>query len=311
MTVVFVHGVPETPAVWNALRERIDRPTLALRLPGFGSPRPAGLAGKEAYAAWLADELRALGGPVDLVGHDWGGAPGDAGRLRVRRSGAQLGVGRGPWLAPRLPVARGGRHLPAEPAGRGVARVAAHRLPRQPVLRRLPAPPRDERRTGDRGRCRARRGDERGRPRALPVGPAPPPRRLGPGVRRPRPGARPRPRPDRRSDGAARAGPRGGRPPRSTDGGTGRAHPLLDGPGPRPGSGGAGALLGGARIRLNGDARRALGPEHGSGPRALVGDGSVRKPSGGGSPSGHGTGPSPGPRTRSPTRCQCRSSRCS
>ncbi len=72
MTVVFVHGVPETPSVWNALRERIDRPGVALRLPGFGSPRPAGLADKEAYAAWLADELRALGGPVDLVGHDWG-----------------------------------------------------------------------------------------------------------------------------------------------------------------------------------------------------------------------------------------------
>ncbi|MEU5032965.1 alpha/beta hydrolase [Streptomyces rubiginosohelvolus] len=72
MTVVFVHGVPETPAVWNVLRERIDRPALALRLPGFGGPRPAGLADKEAYAAWLADELRALGGPVDLVGHDWG-----------------------------------------------------------------------------------------------------------------------------------------------------------------------------------------------------------------------------------------------
>ncbi|MGW3298177.1 alpha/beta hydrolase [Streptomyces globisporus] len=72
MTVVFVHGVPETPAAWNALRERIDRPALALPLPGFGSPRPAGLADKEAYAAWLADELRALGGPVDLVGHDWG-----------------------------------------------------------------------------------------------------------------------------------------------------------------------------------------------------------------------------------------------
>lgn len=81
MTVVFVHGVPETPTVWNAVRERIDRPSVALRLPGFGGPRPAGPRDsprgnprdKEAYAGWLADELRAVGGPVDLVGHDWGG----------------------------------------------------------------------------------------------------------------------------------------------------------------------------------------------------------------------------------------------
>ncbi|WP_326718253.1 alpha/beta hydrolase [Streptomyces sp. NBC_00243] len=72
MAVVFIHGVPETPSVWNDLRGRIDRPTTALRLPGFGSPRPAHLDGKEAYADWLANELRAFGEPVDLVGHDWG-----------------------------------------------------------------------------------------------------------------------------------------------------------------------------------------------------------------------------------------------
>ncbi|RFU84142.1 alpha/beta hydrolase [Streptomyces triticagri] len=72
MTVVFIHGVPETPSVWDGLRERIDRPNTALRLPGFGSPRPARLDGKEAYADWLANELRALRGPLDLVGHDWG-----------------------------------------------------------------------------------------------------------------------------------------------------------------------------------------------------------------------------------------------
>ncbi|MGW3292570.1 alpha/beta fold hydrolase [Streptomyces xiamenensis] len=72
MTVVLVHGVPETPALWNALRDHLDRPSTALRLPGFGSPRPAGPRGKEAYASWLAGELRAIGGPIDLVGHDWG-----------------------------------------------------------------------------------------------------------------------------------------------------------------------------------------------------------------------------------------------
>ncbi|MFF2183832.1 alpha/beta fold hydrolase [Streptomyces sp. NPDC058155] len=73
MTVVFVHGVPETPTIWNDVRERIGQPSMALRLPGFGSPRPAGLRDKETYAAWLADELRAVDGPVDIVGHDWGG----------------------------------------------------------------------------------------------------------------------------------------------------------------------------------------------------------------------------------------------
>ncbi|MFC4562278.1 alpha/beta fold hydrolase [Nocardiopsis mangrovi] len=72
MTVAFVHGVPETPTLWNGIRSRIERPSVALRLPGFGGPRPAHLRGKEDYAAWLADELRAIGGPVDLVGHDWG-----------------------------------------------------------------------------------------------------------------------------------------------------------------------------------------------------------------------------------------------
>jgi pimeloyl-ACP methyl ester carboxylesterase len=72
MTIVFVHGVPETPSLWNAVRALVPEPSVALRLPGFGSARPDGMHGKEEYAAWLADELRAIGGPVDLVGHDWG-----------------------------------------------------------------------------------------------------------------------------------------------------------------------------------------------------------------------------------------------
>ncbi|MFF9206286.1 alpha/beta fold hydrolase [Streptomyces sp. NPDC014986] len=73
MTIAFIHGVPETPSLWNDLRKRIDLPTAALWIPGFGSPRAAHLADKDAYADWLADELRALDGPIDLVGHDWGG----------------------------------------------------------------------------------------------------------------------------------------------------------------------------------------------------------------------------------------------
>ena len=33
----------------------------------------------EEYAAWMAAELERLGGPVDLVGHDWGGGFGPGG----------------------------------------------------------------------------------------------------------------------------------------------------------------------------------------------------------------------------------------
>ncbi|GAB7036957.1 MULTISPECIES: alpha/beta fold hydrolase [Catenuloplanes] len=73
MTVVFLHGVPETPAIWDGVRQHIPGDSIALRLPGFGSARPEHLTGKDAYADWLAGELRAIGGPIDLVGHDWGG----------------------------------------------------------------------------------------------------------------------------------------------------------------------------------------------------------------------------------------------
>jgi pimeloyl-ACP methyl ester carboxylesterase len=75
MTAVFVHGVPETPAVWRGLLAALDRPdSVVLSLPGFDSARPAGFgATMEEYAGWLAAQLERLDGPVDLVGHDWGG----------------------------------------------------------------------------------------------------------------------------------------------------------------------------------------------------------------------------------------------
>ncbi|MDX3387020.1 alpha/beta hydrolase [Streptomyces niveiscabiei] len=73
MTVVFVHGVPETAALWDRLRQRLGRESVAVGLPGFGTERPAGFGGgKDAHAEWLAARLRELPGPVDLVGHDWG-----------------------------------------------------------------------------------------------------------------------------------------------------------------------------------------------------------------------------------------------
>ena len=77
MPAVLVHGVPETPAVWGPLRDRLHRrDVVTLQLPGFGCPRPEGFgATKEDYVAWLVGELGRLqdGERVDLVGHDWGG----------------------------------------------------------------------------------------------------------------------------------------------------------------------------------------------------------------------------------------------
>ncbi len=75
MPVVLVHGNPETDAIWDALREQLDRDdVVALSPPGFGAPVPAGFAAtSDAYLDWLAGELRQMEGPVDLVGHDWGG----------------------------------------------------------------------------------------------------------------------------------------------------------------------------------------------------------------------------------------------
>jgi pimeloyl-ACP methyl ester carboxylesterase len=84
VTAVFIHGNPETPAIWKPLLTELARLDSAVatnaitpQLPGFGTPAPSGFgATKEDYAAWLTTELeRIVGehGPVDLVGHDWGG----------------------------------------------------------------------------------------------------------------------------------------------------------------------------------------------------------------------------------------------
>lgn len=73
MTAVFVHGLPETSRIWDSLRRVLERDSIALALPGFGAPRPAGFsARKDAYAEWLADTLDGIEGPIDLVGHDVG-----------------------------------------------------------------------------------------------------------------------------------------------------------------------------------------------------------------------------------------------
>jgi pimeloyl-ACP methyl ester carboxylesterase len=74
MPAVFVHGVPDTHHEWDGLLPHLSRTDVVTPdLPGFGCPVPDGFdCNKEAYAAWLATTLEAIGEPVDLVGHDWG-----------------------------------------------------------------------------------------------------------------------------------------------------------------------------------------------------------------------------------------------
>jgi pimeloyl-ACP methyl ester carboxylesterase len=73
VTVVFVHGVPETRDIWDPLREVLDREAVAVALPGFGTPRPPGFTGtKDDLVEWLAMALRRVDAPVDVVGHDIG-----------------------------------------------------------------------------------------------------------------------------------------------------------------------------------------------------------------------------------------------
>ncbi|HYO00414.1 MAG TPA: alpha/beta hydrolase [Mycobacterium sp.] len=76
MTVVLVHGNPETDAVWDPLVEVLGRDDVVrLSPPGFGAPLPDGWSATHLdYRDWLEGELTRFDDPVDLVGHDWGGA---------------------------------------------------------------------------------------------------------------------------------------------------------------------------------------------------------------------------------------------
>jgi pimeloyl-ACP methyl ester carboxylesterase len=75
VTVVLVHGNPETDAVWDRLVEALGRnDVVRLSPPGFGAPLPSGFSATFlAYRDWLVEELDGIDQPVDLVGHDWGG----------------------------------------------------------------------------------------------------------------------------------------------------------------------------------------------------------------------------------------------
>ena len=75
MTVVLVHGNPETAAIWGPLITELGRDdVVCLSPPGFGAPLPEDFpATLVAYRDWLTAELADFREPVDLVGHDWGG----------------------------------------------------------------------------------------------------------------------------------------------------------------------------------------------------------------------------------------------
>ena len=76
---LFLHGVPDSPLIWQPLLAVLDlgdAPVAVPALPGFTAPLPAGFAAtKDAYADWAvgqAEALFAVHGPIDIVGHDWG-----------------------------------------------------------------------------------------------------------------------------------------------------------------------------------------------------------------------------------------------
>jgi pimeloyl-ACP methyl ester carboxylesterase len=75
MTLAFVHGNPETASIWGPLLAAMGRSdTVTLSPPGFGAPLPDDFdATSDSYVHWLVGELEKFDGPVDLVGHDWGG----------------------------------------------------------------------------------------------------------------------------------------------------------------------------------------------------------------------------------------------
>jgi pimeloyl-ACP methyl ester carboxylesterase len=68
MTVIFVHGVPETSALWEGVRAHLDGDSIAVDLPGFGTPRPAGFgATKDARSSQRGTDVRPPRGHSKLV----------------------------------------------------------------------------------------------------------------------------------------------------------------------------------------------------------------------------------------------------
>jgi pimeloyl-ACP methyl ester carboxylesterase len=79
MPALMVHGNPDTSRLWDRVIDHLGEDhdeVVAVDLPGFAAPAPEGFARtKEGYVDWIVErleELKTRGGPVDLVGHDWG-----------------------------------------------------------------------------------------------------------------------------------------------------------------------------------------------------------------------------------------------
>ena len=76
---LFIHGVPDTPALWEPVVSHLALPegvAHAPAMPGFGIPVPYCFdCTKETYLDWLlrhAIQLYNTSGPIDIIGHDWG-----------------------------------------------------------------------------------------------------------------------------------------------------------------------------------------------------------------------------------------------
>ncbi|MEM7329730.1 MAG: alpha/beta hydrolase [Pseudomonadota bacterium] len=76
---LFLHGVPDTPSMWDPVIAELGGHQDSFRvpaLPGFVTPAPSEFsATKEAYVDWFIQEIEQAhqdAGPVDLIGHDWG-----------------------------------------------------------------------------------------------------------------------------------------------------------------------------------------------------------------------------------------------
>ena len=197
MPAVFVHGVPETPAIWDDLRSHLSRDdVIALQLPGFGCPRPAGFgATKEEYVEWLVGELEPIAaqGPIDLVGHDWGGG------FTVRLVSTRADLVRS-WVTDaagprqrRLRVARLRQDLADARRGRGSSTRSTLAQSPDERARSVRGVVRRAARRGDRAQPPDRPDDGRLHPGAVPLGGD---GRQGMGARLPRHrGARPRAHP--------------------------------------------------------------------------------------------------------------------
>ena len=67
MTIVLVHGNPETAAIWEPLVDALGRADVVpLSPPGFGAPLPDGFSATYlAYRDWLEDQLEGFNEPVE------------------------------------------------------------------------------------------------------------------------------------------------------------------------------------------------------------------------------------------------------